>query len=263
MVITPDELDALDPDEDALDRHRGLRRPRRHRPALLRAPVLPGAGHRGREGLQAAARGAARHEQGRDRARRAALQGVPDGDPARPATCSRWRRCCSPTSWSPADRLDELPDDDVQRDRARARDGAPADRVAGDRVRPDQVPRRVPRARARPDRAQGAGRGRSSVQPEVEEPTEVPDLMAALEASLAAATGWTPQGAGARRPRRRSRAGEEAAGQDSRPRRRPPAKKPRRPAPRSRRPARAPRPSAQRRASARARSGPRTRSSRC
>ena len=45
------------------------------------------------------------------------------------------------------------------RDRPRARDGAPADRVAGDRVRPVQVPRRVPRARARPDRAQGAGRG--------------------------------------------------------------------------------------------------------
>ena len=44
-------------------------------------------------------------------------------------------------------------------DRARARDGAPADRGAGDRVRPDEVPRRVPRARARPDRAQGAGRG--------------------------------------------------------------------------------------------------------
>ena len=59
----------------------------------------------------------------------------------------------------PSDRLDELPDDDT-RARPRARDGPPADRVAGDGVRPLQVPRRVPRARARPDRAQGAGRGR-------------------------------------------------------------------------------------------------------
>ena len=43
VVITPEELESLDPEEDAHDRHRGLRGPRRHRPAVLRPPVLPRA----------------------------------------------------------------------------------------------------------------------------------------------------------------------------------------------------------------------------
>ena len=60
----------------------------------------------------------------------------------------------------PSERLDELPET-TRRDRARVGDGASADRGAGHGVRPDQVSRRVPRAGARPDRAQG-GRARTS-----------------------------------------------------------------------------------------------------
>src|ERR671927_130188 len=62
--------------QDEHDRHRGLRRPRRHRPGLLRPSVLPRAGQGGGEGLRAAARRHARGRQGGDRAGRAALKGA-------------------------------------------------------------------------------------------------------------------------------------------------------------------------------------------
>ena len=58
------------PREDARDRHRGLRRPRGHRPDLLRPPLLPRPGQGRGEGLRAAARGDARVGQGGDRPRR-------------------------------------------------------------------------------------------------------------------------------------------------------------------------------------------------
>ncbi len=73
---------------------------------------------------------------------------------------------------------------------ARARHGQAADRVADQRLRPRQVPRRVPRGAARPDRAQGRGRGGRRAPPSEEpKPTKAPDLMAALEESLAAVKG--------------------------------------------------------------------------
>ena len=69
-----------------------------------------------------------------------------------------------------------------------------------------QVPRRVPRGAARPDRAQGRGQGASSAPPTEEpKPTKAPDLMAALEESLAAVKGEE-----LRRRRRRRRSRQEA-----------------------------------------------------
>ena len=65
--------------------HRGdrLRRPRRHRPDLLRAHLLAGARRRpGQEGLPAAPGGDGGPRAGRHRHRRDAQQAVPHGDPA-------------------------------------------------------------------------------------------------------------------------------------------------------------------------------------
>ena len=51
---------------------------------------------------------------------------------------------------------------------------------------PEQLPRRVPREGARADRDARPSGEEIAVQPEAPEPAKVPDLMAALEASLAA-----------------------------------------------------------------------------
>ena len=84
VVIEPGELEALEPKKTQDDRDRGLRRARRHRPDLLRPPVLPRARHRRRQALPAAARGDARDRPRRDRAGGHPLQGAarraaPDG----------------------------------------------------------------------------------------------------------------------------------------------------------------------------------------
>ena len=55
------------------------------------------------------------------------------------------------------------------------------------RLRAREVPRHLPRGRARAHRAQGRRRGRSSAPAAAAEPDKVVDLMAALEASVAAA----------------------------------------------------------------------------
>ena len=70
---------------------------------------------------------------------------------------------------------------------AGGRDGGAADRLADSRLRPRRLPRRVPRGAAGPDRAKGR-RARRSSTPAAEEPkpTRAPDLMAALEESIAA-----------------------------------------------------------------------------
>ena len=58
------------------------------------------------------------------------------------------------------------------------------------RLRCRQVPRRVPRGAARPARAEGRGQGdRQPPRPRSPKPTKAPDLMAALEESLAAVRG--------------------------------------------------------------------------
>ena len=184
VTITPEELDVARAAEDAHDRHRGLRGPRADRPDLLRPPVLPRPGQGRGEGLQAAARRDGGGGQGRDRARGDPLEGEPRGHPPATTACSRWRRCCSPTRSSPPDSLEELAaDGDVKTTKRELDMAQAADRVALRRLRAEQVPRRVPRARARPDRAQGRRARRSRSRRPQPSRKEVPDLMAALEAS--------------------------------------------------------------------------------
>jgi DNA end-binding protein Ku len=88
----------------------------------------------------------------------------------------------------PSDRLDELPDEDsraTDRELAMARQLIESQATDFDPSKyRDEYRERVLDLIER--KAQGED---VSVQPDVEEPTEVPDLMAALEASLAAATG--------------------------------------------------------------------------
>ena len=114
----------------------------------------------------------------------------------------------------PSDRLDELPDDDTRatdRELAMARQLIESQATEFDPSKyRDEYRERVLDLIER--KAQGED---ISVQPDVEEPAEVPDLMAALEASLAAARGEQARGEQRRGRRRRSRR-----------RRRPPAKKP-------------------------------------
>jgi DNA end-binding protein Ku len=88
----------------------------------------------------------------------------------------------------PSDKLDELPDEDsraTDRELAMARQLIESQATDFDPTKyRDEYRERVLDMIER--KAQGED---VSVQPDVEEPTEVPDLMAALEASLAAATG--------------------------------------------------------------------------
>ena len=90
----------------------------------------------------------------------------------------------------PPDSLDELPRTAAARRAKRELEMAQQliESLSAD-FEPEQVPRRVPRARARDDRAQGGRARRSRSRRPTEEPQKVPDLMAALEASIAAAKG--------------------------------------------------------------------------
>ena len=69
------------PQEDAHDRHRGLRRARRDRPDLLRPPVLPRAGRRRGQALPPAHGGHARDAARGDRQGRHPPEGVARGHP--------------------------------------------------------------------------------------------------------------------------------------------------------------------------------------
>ena len=53
VVVTDEELGSVAAAQDAHDRHRGVRRPRRRRPDLLRPPVLPRPGRRSEGTLRA------------------------------------------------------------------------------------------------------------------------------------------------------------------------------------------------------------------
>ena len=182
-----------------------------------------------------------------------AQQGAARRDPPARRHARASRRCATPTRSLPADELAARRRRRAHR--ARAHDGAPARRVArGRRVRAREVPRRVPRAGARPHRAEGGRARRSSPSPTAEAPAKVLDLVAALEASLAkAATAKDrhPSTSGRkvdverrrrRRGRRRGRSRRTAvARRVRRPRRRGRRRRPRRRRPR-RRPRRSARP---------------------
>jgi DNA end-binding protein Ku len=120
----------------------------------------------------------------------------------------------------PADRLDELPDDDTratERELAMARQLIESQATEFDPTKyRDEYRERVLDLIER--KAQGQ---EVSVLAEVEEPTEVPDLMAALEASLAAATERKPA------PKARAKkAPAKSASNGGSPAKKAPAKKP-------------------------------------
>ncbi len=120
----------------------------------------------------------------------------------------------------PSDRLDELPDDDAratERELAMARQLIESQATEFDPTKyRDEYRERVLDLIER--KAQGQ---EVSVLPEVEEPTEVPDLMAALEASLAAATERKPAAKA-----RAKKAPAKSASNGGSPAKKAPAKKP-------------------------------------
>ncbi len=79
------------------DRHRGVRRPRRHRPAVLRLRLLRGARQGDHQALRAAHPGDGGVGQGRRGPLRDALEAVPLRDPARRTAPSCSRRWSTPT----------------------------------------------------------------------------------------------------------------------------------------------------------------------
>ena len=125
------------PGEDAHDRHRVLRQARRDRPDLLRPPVLPRPRRRDRRhrARLPAARGRDGAERpGRDRALRAADEGVPRRHPRARQGAHALHACASPTRCA--------------RPRAsRARVGAPSPRRSR---RPSSWSRRSPATGTRP-----------------------------------------------------------------------------------------------------------------
>jgi hypothetical protein len=147
----------LDPEGQPHHRHRGVRRPRRHRPDLLRRRLLPRPGQGHGQALRAAGPGHGGGGQGRHRPLRDAHQAVPAA--VRPQD-GRW--CCR----HGLRRRGQRPGRDPRARRARRRrglrqgagHGEPAHRVAR-RLRPREVPRHLPRQGARPHRAQGRRRG--------------------------------------------------------------------------------------------------------
>ena len=186
VVIEPGELETLAAQEDQDDRDRGLRRARRHRPDLLRPPVLPRAGDRRGQALPAARRGDAR-----DRPRRPS-RGWSSAPRRRSSRCARWtttssacRRCSSPTRSSTADSIDEIPataDVDVTE---RELDIAKqlVESLAGP-FEPDKYHDTYRQEVLDLIERKAAGE-EIAVQPAADEEEEpVPDLMAALKASL-------------------------------------------------------------------------------
>ena len=201
VVITQRGARGARPQEDAHDRHRGLRGPRRDRPALLRAPLLPGARHRRVEGLPLLLD--ALRETNKVAIARVVLRSKEYLTAIRPAgDVLTMETMLFADELVPSDRLDELPDDDARatdRELAMARQLIESQATEFDPSKyRDEYRERVLDLIER--KAQGED---ISVQPDVEEPAEVPDLMAALEASLAPHGGSKPAGQPTVPPRRR------------------------------------------------------------
>ena len=200
MVLTREELEQLDPKRLEVDRDRGLRRPRPDRPDLLQPALLPRPGAGRRAGLRPARPGDGRAAQGRDRPLRDAQPREPGGDPRRR-------------------RHPDAGDDAIRR---RGRTGlaarGPARREAGlDRASRRSRWRSSSSSRSSTDfdpsaykdeyrtellsliERKAAGEEVLAAKPEAPKPTKAPDLMAALEESLAAIKGEELSGDGKRR----------------------------------------------------------------
>ena len=128
VIVEPDEIDTLRPEGQSRDRDRGVRRPRRHRPALLRAAVLPRSRQARREAVRAAGRRDAVAQQGRDRARRDAQQGAARRDPSDRRRAVRRDDALRRRGACPVHDL--VPDDRRRAQREGTHDGAPTRRVA-------------------------------------------------------------------------------------------------------------------------------------
>ena len=104
--------------------------------------------------------------QGRDRARRAALQGAARGDPPAAGDVLMMETMLFADEVVPPDELDGLPE--AKELKASERELKMAQQLIDSlstRLRPGEVPRRVPREGARADRAQGGGRGDRASSP--------------------------------------------------------------------------------------------------
>ena len=202
VVVEKSELDSLAPEGEPHDRDRGLRRPRRHRPDLLRLAVLRAGRREGGEAVQAARRRDDRAAEGRDRSGGDPGQGAARRDPAARRDAVRRDDALRRRGRGPR-QARGIPGDEIERQRARARDG-------------DAARRDARRATSSPTKYhdeyreqllglidQKAAGEEIVAQPEPEAPAKVLDLMAALEASLKRA--GRDDGA----PRRRRRADDD------------------------------------------------------
>ena len=161
VVIDAGGARAARPEEDADDRHRGLRRPR---PTSTRSSTTTRTTSRPARAAPSPTgccwRRCARPTRSRSpgsciRSKEQLVAIRPIGRRA-----GRWRRCSSPTRSSTRATIDELPDaDEVETSERELDDRQAADRLAGRRLRAREVPRHVPRGGARPDRDEGRRRG--------------------------------------------------------------------------------------------------------
>ena len=138
------------------DRARGLRPGGRDRPDLLREDLLRRLPRRGR-GLSRPAGRAGAHQPGRHRALHVPQPRVPGRGAG-----ARRRAGAAHHALPRRDRRGRRPGRGQAgqgAEQARGRDGRPAGRVAAPRVRPRRLRGHLSRGGARPDRAQGQGRG--------------------------------------------------------------------------------------------------------
>ena len=224
VIVEPSEIETLAPEGRPRDRDRGVRRPRRHRSALLRAAVLPRARQARREAVRVARRRDAVAQQGRDRAGGDAQQGAARRDPSARRRAVRRDDAVRRRSGS-----GEGP---RARDRRRAQregahDGAPTRGVARGRGFEPEKYHDQYREQLLDLIARKESGAEITAEPQTEPPAKVLDLVAALEASIAkskTAKDRHPTGAAT------AEGGDEATGPRSgRPsRRRRPTRRPRR-----------------------------------
>ena len=156
VTVTDEELAGARSRGGPHDRHRRVRRPRRHRSDLLRLRLLPGARRGDRQALRAAG---ARRWRRRTRSAWPASSCGPSSTwpPCGPRTgascCRRW---CTPTRSTPSDEIDGFDrlDDIEMTDAELAMADQLIDSLAAE-FEPGRFQRHPPRRGARADRAQG------------------------------------------------------------------------------------------------------------
>ena len=190
---TPTSSSRSCPAATKIDRPRGVRRPRRDRPDLLRQRLLPRA-RQAAQAVRAAGAGHGGGRQGRHRPVRDAQQAVPRGDPGRWTAASCCRRWCTPTRSSTRAEIDELAG--PRRRRRQPEGGRRWPSRSSSRCPADFEPERYHDDYREQvldaDREEGRPARRSSCPRSAAEKPKVVDLMAALEASVKAAKDARP-----------------------------------------------------------------------